>query len=227
MTDRNFKYHLFISHSVADSDIAQQLYFSLNQFYKVFCDLETLEPGDRWDETIAQAQRESLITVVLISPNTEPSYYQHEEIAIGLELSRQRKRTHRVIPVYVNLDSPPEYVPFGLKRLTGIYLNDWVDINKVSKKIRKLLNDLENEILIGDSRVLSLLSAFHYGRKNVIASFKQRFHNAFKEVHTPYLSDFFCSLAEKNNEGEFIEELEEISRIQRKEDAPQYGLYGC
>jgi diguanylate cyclase (GGDEF)-like protein len=213
MAETASKYHIFIAHSAADKDIAEELYFSLNGAYNVFLDTISLKPGDRWDEEIAKAQRESLLTVVLISERTEASYYEREEIAIAINLSRQKKASHRVIPVYLSRNDLPGPVPYGLRLLQGIYIDEWADIGRVGKKLRKLLNELENQTMgNAGNPVLSSLNAFRFSRKTLLKGIKQRFHDAFRKLETPYLSDFFYSLANKNTEDEFMTTLEEIGR---------------
>lgn len=51
--------------------MAEQLYDLLVPKAKVFLDSRELMLGDNWDEELAAAQRNSLITVVLVSRKTE------------------------------------------------------------------------------------------------------------------------------------------------------------
>jgi diguanylate cyclase (GGDEF)-like protein len=227
MADFNFTYHIFIAHSAADRDIAQQLYYSLSPSYEVFLDSVSLEPGDRWDKELAKAQAESLLTVVLISKDTEDSYYQRDEIATAIHLSRQKDGCHRVIPVYLSRGDVPDNIPYGLRVLQGIFIDDWADISKVGKKLRKTLNELENRMLMGDAgnTVRSVISALTYRRKSLIRRVRRRFNDAFQHVETPYLCDFFSDLAEKNTDDEFITALEEIGQTHREKKIPLSMVY--
>jgi len=108
------KYHLFLAHSGKDTETAVQIKHLLGGSVSVFLDCESLLPGDVWDVEIPKAQQESLITVILISRNLEKSFYQREEIAGAIALSRDSR--HRVVPVY--LDDAIASAPYGLQRVT-------------------------------------------------------------------------------------------------------------
>jgi len=90
---------------------------------------------------LAKAQRESLITVGLISPKTESSYYQREETAAAIDLSRHHNYVHRVVPIYLHYADIPIDVPYGLRRLHGIYLSQDILISGVVRKLQELLVD--------------------------------------------------------------------------------------
>lgn len=152
-----FKYHIFIAHSGADHDIALQLYQTLIPTYQVFLDSESLLPGDAWDDELMKAQGESLITAVLISPNTEAAYYQREEIATAVDLSRQQNYSHRVVPIYLHYPDIPVNVPYGLRRLHGIYMSKDVSISEVVQKLQRLLvaiEQIKEEVEIQDKEQL-------------------------------------------------------------------------
>jgi hypothetical protein len=54
---------------------------------RVFLDSRYLIPGDDWAKELAQAQRQSTITVVLVSRHSDRAS-QSEEIATGIQLAR-------------------------------------------------------------------------------------------------------------------------------------------
>ena len=61
------QWDFFIAHAGADASIAAALYDLLSASSKVFLDSRSLELGDDWDGEIPKAQRQSFITVVLVS----------------------------------------------------------------------------------------------------------------------------------------------------------------
>jgi uncharacterized protein YjbI with pentapeptide repeats len=94
----------------------------LSQTSRVFLDSICLLAGENWDDALSQAQRLSLITVVLISRNTGDAYYQREEIATAIEMSRAEASPHRVVPVLLE-DVRNADVPYGLRRKHSIALD--------------------------------------------------------------------------------------------------------
>jgi TIR domain-containing protein len=122
-----FDWDFFIAHAGADIEPAEALYEHLNgAVAKVFLDKKNLLLGDNWDAKIAQAQRASLITLVLVSGKTDRAYYEREEIAAAVALARENENSHRVIPVF--LDEAAE-VPYGLRLKHGLRLDAGFDIS--------------------------------------------------------------------------------------------------
>ena len=69
------RWDFFIAHAGANNDVAEELYELLAPYSRVFLDCKTLLPGDDWDQELAEAQRCSLVTIVLISADTDRAYY--------------------------------------------------------------------------------------------------------------------------------------------------------
>lgn len=116
MADRTAEWEVFIAHSSADTEVAESLFDLLNHSrMKVFLDTHSVLPGDDWDLVLRDAQRKSLMTVVLVSEHTDQAFYQREEIASALALSRQDP-AHRVIPIFIgSLPAADAPVPYGLR----------------------------------------------------------------------------------------------------------------
>ncbi|MFN7952716.1 MAG: SUMF1/EgtB/PvdO family nonheme iron enzyme [bacterium] len=115
---REPEWDFFLAHAGEDKAIAEELYEALaaGDRARVFLDSKCLDPGDTWPRRLAEAQRRSRITVVLISGRTADAYYQQEEIAAALSLARKTGDAHRVVPVY--LDGEPgvgSSIPYGLR----------------------------------------------------------------------------------------------------------------
>ena len=107
------KYDYFIAYASSDYARAESLYLHLAaKEARVFLDKKNLRAGDDWDESLLIAQQASSATLVLVSSNSSDAYYQREEIANAIELSRKRELKHRVIPVLLEKNSK---IPYGLR----------------------------------------------------------------------------------------------------------------
>lgn len=78
----------FVAHAADTVATAKALSALLEQRgSKVFLDRNTLAPGEKWPSVLEQAQRQSLFTLVLVSPLTAGSTYEQVEIAIAVQLA--------------------------------------------------------------------------------------------------------------------------------------------
>lgn len=134
-----YKWDIFLAHPGLDSGAAKNLFNKLNPPAKVFLDKECLSPGDEWDLKLSEAQRSSLISVILVTPNTEAADYQKEEIATALAMKRFDPRTHRVVPVYLN----SKQIPYGLRRIEGLHVPETGDLTETVNKLLKILNEMK------------------------------------------------------------------------------------
>ncbi len=138
------KYDFFIVHASADKAIAERLYTLLKDAdVSVFLDKHSLAPGVNWPREIQLAQKNSLISIVLLSSNVDVAYFAQEEIIIALELAKENPRQHRVVPVFINscLETLPNGIPYGLRQKQGISLENADDLSNL---VNKLLNVLRN-----------------------------------------------------------------------------------
>jgi hypothetical protein len=153
MSTKN-RWDFFIAHSGSDKSLAEELYDNLILSSKVFLDCRCLDLGDNWDVELTNAQHNSLITVVLISHNTDESYYEREEIAAAIALSRDKNRNHRVIPIYIGISEDNKYfVPYGLRLKHGINLDSNTSLSEIAIKLLSLLDKIK----------FKRVSAFLYG----------------------------------------------------------------
>jgi hypothetical protein len=81
------KWDVFIAHAGADLAPAQTLGTLLDAQVRVFLDDARLRLGDNWDLELAAAQRDSLVTVVLVSRRTDAAFYEREEIAAAIQMA--------------------------------------------------------------------------------------------------------------------------------------------
>lgn len=133
-------FDVFIAHAAGDHDSALRLFRILDQKYRVFLASESLIPGDAWNREIAKAQRESGMTLVLVSTSTNAAFYEQEEIASAIALSRDPAHSHRVVPLYLGGEMPAD-VPYGLRQLHSI-VQSGSGLRDVGSKIRELLKRL-------------------------------------------------------------------------------------
>ncbi|HJZ82724.1 MAG TPA: toll/interleukin-1 receptor domain-containing protein, partial [Pyrinomonadaceae bacterium] len=143
MTENDCGWHYFIAHAEHDRAAAEELFDLLSPGAKVFLDSKRLLLGDNWDQKIARAQRESLISVVLVSNCTDSAYYEREEIAAAIELARQNEQRHRVVPLF--LDAPSE-IPYGLRLKQGIHVCTKDGFERASRQLLDLLNRLTSDL---------------------------------------------------------------------------------
>src|SRR5262245_55626966 len=137
-TSHPYKWDFFIAHASPDKVIAGQLYDRLNPTAPTFLDSRSLELGDDWDLELREAQKSSLVTVVLISDHADQAYYQREEIVAAIALARS-KGDHRVVPVYINSEAASsDAVPYGLRLKHGITLSDSVGLGELSDALLRL-----------------------------------------------------------------------------------------
>jgi hypothetical protein len=87
------RYDAFISYSHRDNDVVKPLVelLSVNE-HRVFWD-EHLKAGDRWDQVIRSAVKQSSVFVLFWCCDTRGSQYVAEEIALALRLKK------RIVPV--------------------------------------------------------------------------------------------------------------------------------
>lgn len=149
---RTWKYDFFLAHAGADLSAAEQLYRFLFPDASVFLDSKTLLPGDDWDRELSLAQKESLITVVLVSSRSGEAYYQREEIAAAISMARENKQRHRVVPIYLD-EFPQEntIVPYGLRIKHGLKISREGDLQKIAERLKALLAQLDKRQSPGHS----------------------------------------------------------------------------
>jgi hypothetical protein len=133
-------YDFFLAHAGPDAAQAERLYCLLGAKGRVFVDTKSVRLGDVWDHTIAEAQRSSRVTVVLVSANTDAAFYQQEEIATAIDMAREDSTKHRVVPVYLDT-VPSDKVPYGLRRLQGLKVSGGITLQQVAERLLTLLRE--------------------------------------------------------------------------------------
>jgi hypothetical protein len=144
----------FIAHAAADSSVAEQLYDLLAAKSRVFLDLRSLTLGDDWDTELRRAQHHSLVTVVLVSSQTEKAYYQRDEIAEAITLARADADKRRVVPVFLDSQAKKNAsLPYGLRIKQGLVLSDELTLKTLAEQLLELLSRLTIQAAHGRERV--------------------------------------------------------------------------
>ena len=139
-----YKWDFFIAHAGGDIDIAENLHALLKSRSKVFLDSEELILGDAWDQELAEAQRQSLITIVIVSQKTEKAYYQREEIAVAIQMARNANQKHRVIPMFMPGCNKLN-VPYGLTIIHSLTLDSESDIDVAAERLLDTLKKIQKK----------------------------------------------------------------------------------
>ncbi len=139
------RWDIFIAHASKDHFVAERLYDLLSGHCAVFLDSKRLLLGDDWDRELPIAQRQSQITVVLVSPRTENAYYEREEIARAIGMARQDSNKHRVVPVFLESSAiDKDSIPYGLQLKHGLRTEDPNDLADIAKRLTELLAHVKN-----------------------------------------------------------------------------------
>ena len=131
------RWDFFVAHAGADAPLAARLAALLKAGgASVFLDAEELLPGDVWPRILARAQDSSAVTVILVSNNTAGAYYEFEELAEAIQMSRRADSRHRVAPVYLE---EVERVPYGLRVVHGLWALDDAGLERAARQLLRLL----------------------------------------------------------------------------------------
>jgi hypothetical protein len=140
-----FDWDFFLAHAGSDLDIARRLKRALEPPARAFLDDENLTLGDDFDVELAEAQQSSLISVVIVSPNTDQAYYQREEIAAAIQMAREDPYTHRVVPVFFSKQQiGSREIPYGLRLKHSLRVPDSGDLTEAGKRLLETLTSMKH-----------------------------------------------------------------------------------
>jgi hypothetical protein len=146
------QYDFFIAHAGPDSPTAEVLYDLLSGAAKVFLDSRSLEIACDWDLELSKAQRQSFITVVLVSSRTDAAYYERVEVASAIRLARAEPERYRVVPVALDDMPEPQVDPYGLNLKHGLSLSKAGSLENVAFRLLETLNRSKYRTLLFDPR---------------------------------------------------------------------------
>ena len=138
---------VFIAHAGPDLDAAREIHdLLINHGFAVYLDKANLDYGEKWDRALLKAQRESRMTLVLVSGNTKESHYQRDEITAAINLQRSDLAAHRVVAIYLG-DQPArsEDIPYGLQNTHSIFAHESGGMPGVAQLIGETLAKIRNE----------------------------------------------------------------------------------
>jgi len=102
-----WSYDFFLAHAGPDAATAERLYDLLARKTRVFLDSKSIDLGEDWDRVLAEAQRRSRATVVLVSAHTDAASYQREEIATAIAPGAQGRGAAHCSPGLPATRHPP------------------------------------------------------------------------------------------------------------------------
>jgi hypothetical protein len=138
------KWDFFITHSSKDEASALELYNILSKNSIVFLDKISIGAGERWDDIIDNAQKESLITIVLISVNIDTAYYARDEVHTAIMLTRKRPNTHKIIPIYLNDLSEETNMLYGLRLIQGLSIKKNKTFENIADSLQNVLSQFKS-----------------------------------------------------------------------------------
>jgi hypothetical protein len=140
-------FDFFIAYASPDRKQAEELSWLIedesNAACKVFLDKQGIGPGDSWPTRLSDVLKASRATIVLISSHTDKAFYEHEEIARAIKLSRQEPDDHIVIPVL--LEKFDGDMPYGTENLQAIDATRGGKLKRVARRLVELLDEWEEQ----------------------------------------------------------------------------------
>lgn len=125
-------FDFFLAHGGRDAAVARELYDAL-QPAACALDAVTVGPGLLWQDGLVAAQRESRVSVVMVSPRVPDAWYFQEEVARAIDLARTAD--HRVMRVDLP-GTTKDHVPYGLFRVQAVR---WTSAAQVADELRGAL----------------------------------------------------------------------------------------
>jgi hypothetical protein len=167
------RWDCFISYPATQQHVAAKLAELLSPRVAVFFDQTVLRPGDDWPRALARALDHSLVTAVIVSPQTERAFYEQEEIVRAIQRAREHDSDRRVVPLFVDGISPTDTrVPFGLRVKQGYTIESSEDIVDAADGIVALVGEISDGLesnSTNETRALSPSIRDHLARLRVEA----------------------------------------------------------
>ena len=133
----------FIAYPSSQRQLAEAIHHHLLPEVVAFIDSRALRPGDHWPQILSQAIAAAAVTVVVVAPESERAFYEQEEIATALSLSRAGDSERRVVPVFVDGMTPADTrVPYGLRIKQGFVIEKPGDLARAVAGIKALVLDI-------------------------------------------------------------------------------------
>jgi hypothetical protein len=138
---REERWDFFIAYASPDQTAAETLFELLSPPFRVFLDRRNILPGDDWRSRLSAAQSQATVTLVLISSHTDIAYYQRDEIARAIELTRREDGPHRVVPILLDEPADTVQLPYGLRLKQAISVTDAGGLAGVANRLKSALQN--------------------------------------------------------------------------------------
>lgn len=125
-TASDHRWDIFLSFTGKRTADALAFFDALGKRVRVFFTADQQNALTNWPTDIRRAQQNSNSSVILVSTESESAYYQQEETAFAISLSREKPGGHKVIPVY--LDGRPKATEWNLY---GLHILQDVSVTEV------------------------------------------------------------------------------------------------
>jgi hypothetical protein len=144
-----------------------------------------LKLGDNWDAALAKAQRNSNITVVLVSSHTQSAYYQREEVAAAIAMAREDGHRHRVVPLFLDdANNDTNAIPYGLRLKHGVRISRPNDMKSAALRLLDLRDDIENiPARILDARITAIEGSSDIGQPASLETLTESTSKAGAAIH--------------------------------------------
>jgi hypothetical protein len=136
---REDRWDFFIAYAASDRAAAETLYDLLRPPFRVFLDQRSLMPGDDWSRRISAALDETAVTLVLISSGTDAAYYEREEIAAAIDMSRRAGSPRQVVPIILDGVAEEVRMPYGLRLKQSISVPEAGGLPQVAQRLTTTL----------------------------------------------------------------------------------------
>lgn len=147
MGTNNFEWDFFIAHDETESKLPRELYELLETKATVFLGAKNLILDEDWEIKLAKAQCDSLVTVILISVQTDNDFYNRKDVAAAIRLAREYDGRHRVVPIYMSSAAMSGSVPSSLRLKHGITLSREPILSDIVTRLLNQLTQIQNASL--------------------------------------------------------------------------------
>lgn len=187
---------VFLAYATPDEDLAKDLYDILSAVrLNVFMAPKNLRLGDDWFESISENQRDSLLTIILLSHHTSKAHFQKEEILKALKL--QERGVHRVIPVYISGKQIPENLPVPIRGLQALFLDNFPSLLGVAQRIEaEVLTSRRRIVPVQqlEERTIVIVTGCHHRPEYFDRPLAERLRDKISREGEVAANDFMCSV---------------------------------
>jgi serine/threonine protein kinase len=144
---RTPSYDIFIAHAAKDTAIARRLHQKLSKEFRVFLDVEVMQPGDDWELATEAALKNSTWALVVWSREAANSRSFRSQALSSVLLSRERPANHRTLPLFVGRQATDAPLPPGMETFPGIMVRSRkpADVDLALSAVRTVMATVGSE----------------------------------------------------------------------------------